>query len=50
MLVQINDVVASTMVLPNRQVIPLVNDIPIAPLRWSNPQVNFLKKKDNVFK
>jgi len=41
MLVQINDIVASMMVIPNRQVFPLVNDIQIAPLRWSNPQVNW---------
>jgi hypothetical protein len=41
MLVQINDIVASMMVLPNRQVIPLVNDIQLGPLRWSNPQVIF---------
>ncbi|CAF1149216.1 unnamed protein product [Adineta steineri] len=38
MLVQINDIVASLMVLPNRQVFPLVNDISIGHLRWSNPQ------------
>jgi hypothetical protein len=43
MLLQINDIVASMMVLPNRQVFPLVNDIQLAPLRWSNPQVNFEK-------
>ena len=40
MLTQINDIVASMMVLPNRQVFPLVQDIPVAHLRWSNPQVN----------
>jgi hypothetical protein len=39
MLVQINDIVASMMVLPNRQVFPLVADLPIGYLRWSNPQV-----------
>ena len=39
MLVQINDIVASMMVLPNRQVVALVNDLKLAPLRWSNPQV-----------
>ncbi|CAF1046797.1 unnamed protein product [Adineta ricciae] len=38
MLVQINDIVASMMVLPNRQVFPLVTDIPTGHLRWSNPQ------------
>ncbi|CAF1631558.1 unnamed protein product [Rotaria magnacalcarata] len=38
MLVQINDIVASMMVLPNRQVFPLVTDIHIGHLRWSNPQ------------
>ncbi|CAF3620644.1 unnamed protein product [Rotaria sordida] len=38
MITQINDIVASMMVLPNRQVFPLVNDIQIAHLRWSNPQ------------
>ncbi|CAF4212678.1 unnamed protein product [Rotaria sp. Silwood2] len=38
MLVQINDILASMMVLPNRQVLPLVNDIQIGYLRWSNPQ------------
>ncbi|CAF3301091.1 unnamed protein product [Rotaria socialis] len=38
MLVQINDIVASMMVLPNRQVFPLVTDIQIGHLRWSNPQ------------
>ncbi len=40
MLVQINDIVASMMVLPNRQVFPLVHDLQIGHLRWSNPQVN----------
>ena len=39
MLVQINDIVASMMVLPNRQVFPLVTDIQTGHLRWSNPQV-----------
>jgi hypothetical protein len=39
MLVQINDIVSSMMVLPNRQVIPLVSDIQVGHLRWSNPQV-----------
>ncbi|CAF4403022.1 unnamed protein product, partial [Rotaria sp. Silwood2] len=38
MLVQINDIVASMMVLPNRQVFPLVSDLQIGHLRWSNPQ------------
>ncbi|UJR26520.1 hypothetical protein I4U23_007843 [Adineta vaga] len=38
MLVQINDIVASLMVLPNRQVFPLVNGVQIGHLRWSNPQ------------
>lgn len=46
MLVQINDIVASTMVLPNRQVFPLVKEIQVAPLRWSNPQVI---KYENLF-
>ncbi len=41
MLTQINDIVASMMVLPNRQVFPLVSDLQIGYLRWSNPQVNF---------
>ena len=40
MLVQINDIVASMMVLPNRQVFPLVSDLQIGHLRWSNPQVS----------
>lgn len=40
MLAQINDIVASMMVLPNRQVFQLVQDIPVANLRWSNPTVN----------
>ncbi|CAF0788896.1 unnamed protein product [Rotaria sp. Silwood1] len=38
LLVQINDIIASMMVLPNRQVLPLVKDIQIGYLRWSNPQ------------
>lgn len=38
MLAQINDIVASMMVLPNRQVFPLVSDLQIGHLRWSNPQ------------
>ncbi|CAF5102918.1 unnamed protein product, partial [Rotaria sp. Silwood1] len=38
LLVQINDIIASMMVLPNRQVLPFVKDIPIGYLRWSNPQ------------
>ncbi|UJR22549.1 hypothetical protein I4U23_025598 [Adineta vaga] len=38
MLVQINDIVASMMVLPNRQVFPLVTDLQIGHLRWSSPQ------------
>lgn len=40
MLVQINDIVASMMVLPNRQVFPLVADLQTGHLRWSNPQVS----------
>ena len=44
MLVQINDILASMMVLPNRQVFPLVTDIPTGHLRWSNPQVNIEEK------
>ncbi len=43
MLVQINDIVASMMVLPNRQVFPLVSDLQVGYLRWSNPQVNLAK-------
>jgi len=39
MLVQINDIVASMMVLPNRQVFPLVTDIQVGHLLYSNPQV-----------
>ena len=39
MLAVINDIVASMMVLPNRQVFPLVTEIPTGHLRWSNPQV-----------
>lgn len=39
MLAQINDIVASMMVLPNRQVFSLVSDLQIGHLRWSNPQV-----------
>ena len=42
MLVQINDIVASIMVLPNRQVFPLVADLQVGPLRWSNPQVDIV--------
>ncbi|CAF0743361.1 unnamed protein product [Adineta steineri] len=38
MLVQINDIVASMMVLPNRQVFPLVADLQVGYLRYSNPQ------------
>ncbi|CAF2252498.1 unnamed protein product [Rotaria magnacalcarata] len=38
MLVQINEIIASMMVLPNRQVVALVQDIQIGHLRWSNPQ------------
>ncbi|CAF0965132.1 unnamed protein product [Adineta ricciae] len=38
MLVQINDIVASLMVLPNRQVFQLVSDVQVGHLRWSNPQ------------
>ncbi|CAF4583689.1 unnamed protein product [Rotaria socialis] len=38
MLVQINEIVASMMVLPNRQVFALARDIQIGHLRWSNPQ------------
>ena len=48
MLVQINDIVASMMVLPNRQVFPLVTDLQTGHLRWSNPQVNsseYLRRK-----
>ncbi len=48
MLVQINDIVSSMMVLPNRQVIPLVSDIQVGHLRWSNPQV-ILRIKIFVF-
>lgn len=44
MLVQINDIVASMMVLPNRQVFPLVSDIQIGHLRWSTPQVIHYQK------
>lgn len=44
MLVQINDIVASMMVLPNRQVFPLVSDLQIGHLRWSNPEVNTYEK------
>ena len=40
MLAQINDIVASMMVLPNRQVFPLVSGLQVGHLRWSNPQVN----------
>ncbi len=47
MLVQINDIVASMMVLPNRQVFPLVSDLQIGHLRWSNPQVNMNKIIEN---
>jgi len=39
MLVHINDIVASMMVLPNRQVFQLVDGIQIGQLRYSNPQV-----------
>ncbi len=39
-LVQINDIIASMMVLPNRQVFPLVSDLHLGHLRWSNPQVS----------
>ncbi|CAF3816756.1 unnamed protein product [Rotaria sp. Silwood1] len=38
LLVQINDIIASMMVLPNRQVLPFVKDIPIGYLRCSNLQ------------
>ncbi|CAF4963033.1 unnamed protein product [Rotaria sp. Silwood1] len=38
LLVQINDIIASMMVLPNRQVLSLVDDIPIRYVGWSNPQ------------
>ncbi|CAF1168043.1 unnamed protein product [Rotaria sordida] len=52
MLVQINDILASMMVLPNRQVFPLVSDLQIGYLRWSNPQgvirVIVIKAKDIV--
>ncbi|CAF3704281.1 unnamed protein product [Rotaria sp. Silwood1] len=52
MLVQINDIVASMMVLPNRQVFPLVSDLQIGHLRWSNPEgvvrVIVIKAKDLV--
>ena len=39
MLVHINDIIASIMVLPNRRVFPLVSDLQIGHLRWSNPHV-----------
>lgn len=39
MLTQIRDILASMMVLPNRQVFPLVQNLPIEQLKWSNPQV-----------
>ncbi|CAF4573725.1 unnamed protein product, partial [Rotaria sp. Silwood2] len=38
LLLQINDIIASMMVLPNRQVLPFVKDIPIGYLRCSNLQ------------
>ena len=49
MLVQINDIVASMMVLPNRQVFPLVTDIQTGHLRWSNPQVNQNESSERKF-
>lgn len=49
MLVQINDIVASMMVLPNRQVFPLVTDIPTGYLRWSNPQVFVSLQRNSHF-
>ncbi len=49
MLVQINDIVASMMVLPNRQVFPLVSDSQFGYLRWSNPQVNITKSIKNNY-
>jgi hypothetical protein len=49
MLVQINDIVASMMVLPNRQVFPLVSDSQFGYLRWSNPQVNITKSIKNKY-
>lgn len=44
MLVQINDIVASMMVLPNRQVFPLVSDLQVGYLRYSKPEVNINQK------
>ncbi|CAF1165227.1 unnamed protein product [Adineta ricciae] len=52
MLTQINDIVASLMVLPNRQVFQLVSDIQVGHLRWSNPQgvvrVFIIKARDLI--
>lgn len=42
MLVQIKEVIASMMVLPNRQVFQLVENIQRGRLKWPNAQVTFL--------
>ncbi|CAF1581641.1 unnamed protein product, partial [Didymodactylos carnosus] len=52
MLIVINDIVRGMMVLPNRQVFPLVTNIPLGHLRWSSPQgvlrVYIIKARDLI--